>query len=169
MVDEARGNPLALLELPRDLTGPEPVEGFGPRDLGPTADRIERSFARQIRSLPPATRRLLLVASAEPIGDVMLLRRAAEHLGIEPDAAAPAEAAGMIDIGALVRFRHPLLRSAVYRSAGLMEKQEVHRALAEVTGRALDLDLDLDRRAWHLVWATLGPDETVAAELESSA
>lgn len=167
VVDEARGNPLALLELPRDLTGPEPVDGFGPPELGPTADRIERAFVRQVRSLPPATQRLLLVAAAEPIGDVMSLRRAAEHLGIEPGAAAPAEAAGLIDISALVRFRHPLLRSAVYRSAGLAEKQEIHRVLAEVTGRALDLDLD--RRAWHLAWATLGPDEAVAAELESSA
>ncbi|MFH9044274.1 AAA family ATPase [Streptomyces sp. NPDC017966] len=165
VVDEARGNPLALLELPREVTGTEPADGFGPGDLGPTAHRIEQSFVQQVRSLPPTTQRLLLIAAAEPVGDAILLRRAAERLGIEPDAAAPAEAAGMIAIGALVRFRHPLLRSAVYRSAGLVEKQSVHRVLAEMSGQALDLD----RRAWHLAWATLGPDETVAAELESAA
>ncbi|MGX1267906.1 ATP-binding protein [Streptomyces phaeoluteigriseus] len=165
VVNEARGNPLALLELPREVTGSEPADGFGPPDLGPTAHRIEQSFVQQVRSLPPTTQRILLIAAAEPVGDAVLLWRAAEQLGIERGAAAPAEAAGMIDIGALVRFRHPLLRSAVYRSAGLAEKQSVHRVLAEVAGQAFDLD----RRAWHLAWATLGPDESVAAELESSA
>ncbi|MFG2319590.1 helix-turn-helix transcriptional regulator [Streptomyces tendae] len=169
ILDEARGNPLALLELPRGLTATETAEGFGPPvpapAPAPTADRIEQSFRRQVSSLPVATRRLLLVAAAEPIGDAVLLRRAARQLGIEPGAAAPAEEAGMIDIGALVRFRHPLLRSAVYRSAGLLERQETHRALADVTDRALDPD----RRAWHLAWATLAPDEAVAAELRTSA
>ncbi|MEU8810774.1 AAA family ATPase [Streptomyces violaceoruber] len=165
ILDEARGNPLALLELPRGLTATETAESFGPPAPAPTADRIEQSFLRQVSSLPVATRRLLLVAAAEPIGDAVLLRRAARQLGIEPGATAPAEEAGMIDIGALVRFRHPLLRSTVYRSAGLLERQETHRALADVTDRALDPD----RRAWHLAWATLAPDEAVAAELQTSA
>ncbi|MEU5145362.1 LuxR family transcriptional regulator [Streptomyces sp. NPDC021139] len=169
ILDEAHGNPLALLELPRGLTATETAEGFGAPAPAPTpeptADRIEQSFLRQVSSLPVATRRLLLVAAAEPIGDAVRLRRAARQLGIEPGAAAPAEEAGMIDIGALVRFRHPLLRSAVYRSAGLLERQEAHRALADATDR----DLDPDRRAWHLAWATLAPDEAVAAELQTSA
>ncbi|MFD9292781.1 AAA family ATPase [Streptomyces sp. NPDC060030] len=162
---EARGNPLALLELPRDLTGTELADTFGPPDPTSVAGRLERSFLGRVRRLPPATQRLLLTAAAEPIGDVALLWRAARELGIEPAAAAPATAARMIDIGELVRFRHPLLRSAVYRSAGLSTRRETHRVLAQVT----DPVLDPDRRAWHLARAAMRPDEDIAAELESSA
>ena len=127
--------------------------------------RIERSYLARVRSLPAATQRLLLTAAAEPIGDVTLLRSAVERLDIGPDAAGPAVTAGLLDVGALVRFRHPLLRSAIYRSAGLAELREVHRVLAEAT----DPVLDPDRRAWHLARATVRPDEAIAAELESSA
>ncbi|MBZ6254092.1 AAA family ATPase [Streptomyces olivaceus] len=162
---EARGNPLALLELRRDLTGTELPDTLGLPDPGPVAGRVERSFLGRVRSLPPQTQRLLLTAAAEPIGDVALFRRAVEKLGIEPGAAHPAIAARLIDIGTLVRFRHPLLRSAVYRSAGLSTRRETHRVLAEVTDPALDPD----RRAWHLARATMRPDEETAAELESSA
>ncbi|GHE98612.1 helix-turn-helix transcriptional regulator [Streptomyces spiralis] len=162
---EARGNPLALLELPHDRIGAEPADGLDLPGPGPVTDRIERSYLARVRSLPAATQRLLLTAAAEPIGDVTLLRRAAERLGISPAAAGPAVTAGLLDVRALVRFRHPLLRSAIYRSAGLAELRETHRVLAEVT----DPDLDPDRRAWHLARATLRPDESVAAELESSA
>jgi DNA-binding CsgD family transcriptional regulator len=108
---------------------------------------------------------LLLVAAAEPTGDPVLVRRAAERLGIAASAAAAAEADGLVEIGTRVRFRHPLVRSAVYRSAALPDRRAAHLALAEVTDR----DLDPDRRAWHLAAAAAGPDEAVAAELERSA
>jgi DNA-binding CsgD family transcriptional regulator len=162
---ETRGNPLALLELPRGLTSAELAGGFRLPDTIPLAGRIERGFLRRLESLAPQTRRLLLVAAAEPIGDATLLWRAAERLGIGADAAAAAEAVGLIEIGARVRFRHPLVRSAAYRSASVQERQDVHRALAEVT----DPEVDPDRRAWHRAQATLGPDEEVAGELERSA
>ncbi|MFG3092886.1 AAA family ATPase [Streptomyces antibioticus] len=162
---EARGNPLGLLELP---LGPAPTDlddESGPPDPGPVTRRIERMYAKQIQSLPSATRRLLLAAAAEPTGDVKLLRRALEQLGVSAEAAAPAVAEKMIDLKAMARFRHPLLRSVVYRSAGLAERREVHRALAAVTDSATDPD----RRAWHLARATMSPDEAIAGELENSA
>ena len=127
--------------------------------------QIEQSFLRQLQSLPADTQRLLLIATAQVVGDVDLLWRAAGRLGIGADAAAPAEAAGLIELGAQVRFRHPLVRSAVYRAASLRDRRAVHRALAEAT----DPDVDPDRRAWHRAQAAAGPDEAVADELERSA
>jgi DNA-binding CsgD family transcriptional regulator len=163
---ETRGNPLALLELPRGLTPSELAGGFGHPDTPPLSSQIEQSFLRRVQSLPMETQRLLLTAAAEPVGDVALLRRAAERLGIAVGAAvAPAEAAGLITLGALVRFRHPLVRSAAYRAATTTDRQDVHRALAEAT----DAQSDTDRRAWHLASATTGHDESVAAGLEQSA
>ena len=123
IVAEARGNPLALLELPRGLTPAELAGGFGLPDAGPLAGRIEQSFLRRVESLPPDSQRLVLTAAAEPVGDVTLLWRAAERLGIGADAVAPAEAAGLIELGARVRFRHPLVRSAVYRAAALEDRR----------------------------------------------
>ncbi|MEU3511967.1 AAA family ATPase [Streptomyces longwoodensis] len=160
---EARGNPLALVELPHSPGEPEPADGLGLPDPGPVTGRIERTYLSRVHALPADTQRLLLIAAAEPIGDVTLLRRAAERLGVDPGAVGPAVAAGLLDVGALVRFRHPLLRSAVYRSAALPDLRRTHRVLAEVT------DLDPDRRAWHLARATVRPDEVIAADLESSA
>ena len=165
IVAESRGNPLALLELPRGLTPGELAGGFALPDARPLADRIERSFLRQVQSIPPDSRRLLLAAAAEPFGDMSLLWRAAERLGLGPDAAAPAEAAGLVQLGALVRFRHPLVRSAIYRAASLPDRREAHRVLAE----SIDADIDPDRRAWHRAQAAPGPDEDVAVELERSA
>ena len=161
IVAEARGNPLALLELPRGLTAAELAGGFGRPDARPLASQIEQSFLRRIASLPDATRRLLLAAAAEPVGDVSLLRRAAELLGIEAGDAAAAEASGLIEFGARVRFRHPLVRSAAYRAADPVERREVHRALAEAT----DPEADAERRAWHRAHAAAEPDEDVAGEL----
>ena len=165
IVAETRGNPLALLELPGGLSAAELAGGFGLPDAPPLASRIERSFLGRLQSLPVRTQRLLLAAAAEPTGDVMLLWHAAERLGVGADAAAPAEAAGLIELGARVRFRHPLLRAAVYRAAAVPDRREVHRALAEAT----DPGADPDRQAWHHAHAATGPDEAVAGKLERSA
>lgn len=165
VVAESNGNPLALLELPKGLTTADLAGGFGRPDAQPVVNRIEQSFLPRVRSLPLETQRLLLLAAAEPVGDVTMLWRAAAVLGIGADAAVPAEADGLIELGARVRFRHPLARSAAYRAAPARERQEVHSALADVT----DPIADSDRRAWHRAHAALGPDETVAGELERSA
>jgi DNA-binding CsgD family transcriptional regulator len=162
---ETRGNPLALLELPRGLTPAELAGGFALPDAMPLSGRIEGTFRRRLDALPPQTRHLLQLAAADPVGEPSLLWRAAERLGIGTEAATPAVEAGLIEFGARVRFRHPLVRSAAYRSASLQERQDVHRALAEVT----DPQIDPDRRAWHRAQATPGPDEDVAEELERSA
>jgi DNA-binding CsgD family transcriptional regulator len=147
------------------LTPAELAGGFALPDAMPLSGRIEESFRRRLEALPEETRSLLLVAAAEPVGDPVLVWRAAERLGIGTQAATPAAEAGLLEVGARVRFRHPLVRSAAYRSASLQERQDVHRALAEATDPALDPD----RRAWHRAQATPGPDEDVAAELERSA
>jgi DNA-binding CsgD family transcriptional regulator len=165
IIAETHGNPLALLELPRGLTPAQLAGGFALPDTRPLASRIEQSFIRRVHAFPRETRRLLLLAAAEPVGDVPLLWRAADRLEIGAEAAVPAETEGLIEFGARVRFRHPLVRSAAYRAAPLRECQEAHRALAEVT----DPELDPDRRAWHLAHAAIGPDEAVASELERSA
>ena len=165
IVAETRGNPLALLELPLGLTPEELAGGFGLPDTTPLDSRIEAGYRRRLERLPVDTRRLLLTSAAEPVGDVTLLWRATERLGIPAEAATAAEAVGLIELGARVRFRHPLVRSAVYRSATLTERRDVHRALADVT----DPGLDPDRRAWHRAHAAVGPDEAVADMLERSA
>ncbi|MFC6374827.1 AAA family ATPase, partial [Nonomuraea thailandensis] len=165
IVAETQGNPLALLELPRGLTPAELAGGFGRPDARSLAGQIEQSFLRRVQSLPAETQRLLLIAAAEPVGDVSLLARAADLLGIDAAAAAPAESAGLITLGTRVRFRHPLVRSAAYRVASPEDRQGVHRALADAT----DPRADPDRRAWHLANAAPAPDEAVAAELERSA
>ena len=94
-----------------------------------------------------------------------MLWRAAAELGIPTEAAAPAEADDLIEIGGRVTFRHPLLRSAIYRAASPEDRRDVHRALAGAT----DPKIDPDRRAWHRAHAALAPDEDVAVELELSA
>jgi DNA-binding CsgD family transcriptional regulator len=164
-VAETLGNPLALLELPRGLTAAELAGGFGLPAALPLPGRIEESFRRRVAALPGETRRLLLLAAAEPTGDPALMWRAAGRLGIGVTAAQPAAEAALVEFGARVRFRHPLVRSAAYRSASAQEKQQVHHALAEAT----DPELDPDRRAWHRAHAAPGPDEDIAAELERSA
>jgi DNA-binding CsgD family transcriptional regulator len=165
IIAETRGNPLALLELPRALTPAELAGGFALAEAQPLADRLQESFLQRVRSLPPHSQRLLLTAAAEPLGDVALLWRAAERLGVGPDAVGPAEAAGLIDVGPRVRFRHPLVRSAIYQAATPDDRREVHQALAEAT----DAETDPDRRAWHRAHAASGLDEAVADELERSA
>lgn len=166
IVAETRGNPLALLELPRGLTDVELAGGFAEPDVRPLSGQIESGFVRRIGSLPEETQQLLVLAAAEPVGDVTLIRRAGERLEISVDAAVMnAEAAGLIMFGTWARFRHPLVRSAAYRAVGVADRRRVHQALADV----IDAEVDPDRRAWHMAGAVAGPDEGVAAELERSA
>ena len=165
IVAETRGNPLALLELPRGFTPAELAGGFGFLSARSLPGRIEESFQRRLAPLPVDTRGLLLVAAAEPVGDPVLVWQAAERLRIGREAADAAESEGLVEFGARVTFRHPLVRSAVYGAASPQERRAAHRALAAVT----DPDADPDRRAWHLAQATPGPDEDVASELERSA
>jgi DNA-binding CsgD family transcriptional regulator len=165
IVAEAHGNPLALLELPRGLSPDQLAGGFAIPAAGSLTRRIEHSFLRRAELLPRDTQLLLLTAAAEPVGDMSLLWRAAQQLGISPESAAPAEAAELIDFGARIRFRHPLVRSAIYHAAKLSDRRSVHRALAQAT----DPSIDPDRRAWHRATAAIGPDEDVARELERSA
>src|SRR5499427_6263478 len=165
IVAETQGNPLALLELPRGLGPAQLAGGFGLAGAQGVPGEIEDSYRRRLEALPAGTRVLLLVAAAEPAGDAVLVWGAAGRLGIAASAVTAAEADGLVEIGPRVRFRHPLVRSAVYRSAALPDRRAAHLALAEVTDR----DRDPDRRAWHLAAAAAGPDEQVAAELERSA
>ena len=165
LVAETRGNPLALLELPRGLTPAELAGGFGLPGAAALTGRIEESFRRQLDALSPEARRLLLLAAAEPSGDPIVMRRAAGRVGIPLPAEAAAAGAGLAEFGMRVRFRHPLLRSAVYQSASAADRRTMHGALAEV----IDPIADPDRRAWHRAQAAAGPDEEVAAELERSA
>jgi DNA-binding CsgD family transcriptional regulator len=165
IIAEARGNPLALLELPRGLTGGELAGGFALPGGGPLQGHIEQSFITRVEALPEPAQRLLLIAAAEPVGDGSLLQRAADRLGLGFDAGAAAEDDGLIELGPQVRFRHPLVRSAVYRRGTAADRRSVHQALAEVTDR----DADPDRRAWHLAHAASGPDDGIAADLERSA
>jgi DNA-binding CsgD family transcriptional regulator/tetratricopeptide (TPR) repeat protein len=164
IVAETRGNPLALLELPRSMSAADLAGGFDfPADELP--GRLEDRYLRQVEVLPEATRRLMLVAAADPVGDAPLVWRAAQRLGIHTSALAPATSSGLLEIDDQVSFRHPLVRSAIYQSAAPAERRRVHHALADVTDPAADAD----RRAWHRALAAEGPDEGIAAELQRSA
>ncbi len=165
IVAETQGNPLALLELPRGLTHAELAGGFGLLDAHGIPDRIEETFRRRWAELPAEARDLLLVASVEATGDAGLVERSAARLGIAVDTSHTTTFAGLLDWGTRLTFRHPLARSAVYRSAAPERRRDAHRALAEAT----DPVLDPDRRAWHLGRSTAEPDEQIAVELERSA
>jgi DNA-binding CsgD family transcriptional regulator len=165
LIAETGGNPLALLELPRSMSAAELAGGFEPPAGGDLPSQIEDQYLRRVEALPESTRQLLVLAGADPVGDATLVWRAAETLGIGAGALGPAEDAELLEIGERVRFRHPLVRSAVHRGGPPAERQRAHRALADVS----DPELDADRRAWHSALATTGPDEDVAAELERSA
>ena len=165
IVVETRGNPLALLELPRGLTPTELAGGFGLPAAVPLSASIEETFTRRLANLPDDARRLLLAAAADPVGDPAVVWRAAERLGVPETAADLVESEHLLALGPRVVFRHPLVRSAVYRAATPSERREVHRALAEAT----DPEVDPDRRAWHRAQAASKPDEDIAAELEESA
>ena len=164
IIAEVRGNPLALLELPRGLTATQLAGGFGLAEAQAMSGRIQESFVRRVTAVSDDARRLLLLAAAEPVGDLLLLLRASEQLGIAVSAV-DAETDGLLALSERVTFRHPLVRSAVYRTAALQDRRAAHRALAAATDR----EFDPDRRAWHLAEAAAGPDEQVASELERSA
>ena len=165
IVAETRGNPLALLDLPRTMSAAGLAGGFELLASTDLPRQLEDHYLQRAGELPEATRRLLVLAAAEPVGDATLVWRAAHALGLEASALVPAEDAQLIEIGARVRFRHPLVRSAAYRAAALSERRAAHRALAGAT----DPDTDPDRRAWHRAHAAVGVDEAVAGELERSA
>ena len=165
VIAETRGNPLALIDLPGGLSAAELAGGFEPLAGADLSRYLEDRYHQRAGELPEATQRLLLLAAAEPMGDATLVWRAADGLGIESSSLAPAEDAQLVEVGARVRFRHPLVRSALYGAATLSERRAAHRALAEVT----DPVTDPDRRAWHRAHAAVGVDEEVAAELERSA
>jgi DNA-binding CsgD family transcriptional regulator/tetratricopeptide (TPR) repeat protein len=167
IIAECQGNPLALLELPRGFTPAELAGGFGLFGATALPRRIEESFRRQLASLSPTMRQVLLVAAAEPVGDPVLVWRAVDRLGLsaDTDLASQEQSAGFVDFGSRVTFRHPLLRSAIYHAATPQERRNVHQALAQVT----DPVVDPDRRAWHRAQAAAGTDEDVATELERSA
>lgn len=165
IIAETNGNPLALLEIPDNLTPAELAVGFRTSGRQPVARDIEEQYLRILRALPADTQMVLLLAAAEPVGDTALLTRAMVHLGLKPAALAPARAAGLIDVGTWVQFRHPLVRSAVYHTAGIDQRCTAHAALAAT----IDPAVDRDRRAWHRALAADGPDEEVAGELVRSA
>jgi AAA ATPase domain len=162
---ESHGNPLALIELPRTWQAADLAGGFGVPASRGVDSKIEQSYAQRILRLPPDTQTLVLAAAAEPLGDPVLLERAAGRLGVGMAAAGPAVDAALITVGGRVAFAHPLVRSAAYGSAAPDERRRVHRALAEST----DPRTDPDRRAWHRARAAPGTDEEVATELERSA
>ena len=165
IIAESHGNPLALLELPRTWKAAAVAGGYGFPGGQPVPTKIEGSYSRRLNQLAPETQLLVLAAAAEPLGDPLLLHGAIETLGLDMAAADPAVDAGLLTIGGRVEFAHPLVRSAVYRSAVASDRQRVHRALADAT----DPETDPDRRAWHRARAATGPGEAVAAELERSA
>ncbi len=164
IVAETRGNPLALLELPRGISTTE-LAGFRTGAVSALPNGIEESFRRRLAALPEATRRLLIIAAADPLGEPTVVWPAAQRLGISAEASAAAEDAGLCEIKARVQFRHPLVRAAAYTAASSDERRRAHAALAEVT----DAEADPDRRAWHRALALAGPDDAVADELERSA
>jgi DNA-binding CsgD family transcriptional regulator len=162
LVAETGGNPLALIELTRDLTAAQLQAAVAMPQPLPLGRRLEEHFIRQVRSLPQDAQQLLLLVAADSSGDTALIAHAASHLGISLRAAEPAEAEGLLVLGAEVRFRHPLIRSAVYGGARSSDRRAVHRALADAT----DGDAEPERRAWHLAAALIGPDQEVATLLE---
>jgi DNA-binding CsgD family transcriptional regulator len=165
IIAETGGNPLALMELPRGLTATQLAGGFGLPGVKALSVSLEESFLRRLNPLSHDARRLLVLAAAEPVGDPLLLWRAAQRLRVGPEAADDLESQGLLEIRDRVVFRHPLVRSAIYGSAAGSERRSVHRALAEVT----DSETDPDRRAWHLAASATGPDEEVAQALVQSA
>ena len=164
IIAETGGNPLALIEIGQELAAGQPDSDPFPAEPVPLGRQLEQRYLREITELPAATQSLLLAAAADPTGDPGLLAQAGKELGFTLEAAAAAESRQLITIRHTVRFRHPLIRSAVYYGATFAKRQQVHACLAEAVGPA-----EPDQRAWHLAQAVTGPDEDIAAELERAA
>jgi hypothetical protein len=169
LLGEAAGNPLALMELPVAL-GSDQLGGAALPEWLPLTARLEQAFAARVSELPTITRRLLLVAAVDHDGDLAEVLGAAAAMldqadaAVKPEALAPTVEARLVEVDEQgLRFRHPLVRSAVHQAASVWERQAAHAALAQV------LADQPDRRAWHRAASTLGPDEAVAAELEQVA
>ncbi len=165
IIEETHGNPLALLELCRGLGAAELAGGFALPDAGDLPRRIEVQYLERLGELPEQAQRLVLLAAADPVGDAAVFLRGAHVLGLDTADINLAANAGLLEFGVNVRFRHPLVRSAVYRAAAAEDRRAAHAALAAVT----DPGVDPDRRAWHRAHATAEPDEAVADELINSA
>lgn len=165
IVSETAGNPLALVQLGRELTGRELTHMAALREPLRIGERLEQLFLMRARALPVRTLLLLLVAAADPSGEPELVWRAAERLGIDREAAEVPEVGQLLSFAPSVRFQHPLMRSAIYHGASPSERRRVHETLAAVSDR----ELDPDRRSWHLASAAQAPDEEIAIELERSA
>ena len=161
IIQETHGNPLALIEISRGSGPAELAGGYALPDAVDLPRRIEERYVERLRRLPVDVQRLVLLAAADAVGDAALLLRAAQLLGLDIHAGRLAAEAGLLDIGANVRFRHPLVRSAAYRAAAEDDRRIAHEALAQAT----DPEIDPDRRAWHRARAATGPDEEVAGEL----
>ena len=165
LVAATNGSPLALVELAGGLTAEQIAFGVSHPESLPIGQRLEGHYLGQVRALPEETQRLLLIAAAEMSGTHVNVRAAAEALVIPFDRFEQAENAGLVTIRPAIRFRHPLLRTAVYNAALPSERRQVHHALAEAAGRTGQLD----QRAWHLGVAADRPDEETARELEIAA
>ncbi len=165
IVAETRGNPLGLLELARRLSEAELAGGFAGPPTASLPSRLQDHYLQRVRALPEPTKRLMLLAAADPTGDATLLWRAAQTLSLGRDAAAAADEEQLLNIGSRVRFCHPLVRSAAYVAGSPEDRRAAHLTLATAT----DAQADPERRVWHLAAAATEPDEDIATALEQAA
>ncbi|WP_399895873.1 ATP-binding protein [Streptomyces sp. BBFR51] len=162
---EARGNPLALVELPAALTGEQRTALAAVPTVLPLGERLQALYASRVAALPRPVRELLLIAALDGTGDLAVIE-AAGGVRAVVDELGPAERERLVSISGLTRrlsFRHPLIGSAVVEEATTADRRRAHQALADV------LTDQPERRAWHLGEAASGPDESVAALLEQAA
>jgi DNA-binding CsgD family transcriptional regulator len=167
VLEEAAGNPLALVELPVALRSDHLGDGSLLPARLPLTERLERAFATRASELPAATCALLLVAAADDggvLGEILSAAAIVDGAERTVEVVAPAVFAGLVEVDdQALRFRHPLVRSAIYQSASITSRHAAHAALAAV------LEAQPDRRAWHRAASIVGTDDEVASELEEAA